>query len=77
MTIITNCMIISDGCASNKRKRQFNLSRFTTLDKQLLQANILYLRHQGAILVIPHMSLPISTTTASKLLTLHDIKHMD
>ena len=29
---------------------------------------ILYLRHQGAIFMTPHMSLPISTTTACELL---------
>ena len=29
---------------------------------------ILYLRHEGAILVTLHMSLPMSTTTAGELL---------
>ena len=67
-----------------KRKRQLNLGQSTGQDKWLLEAifltcmHILYLKREGAILVTPHMSLPISTTTAGELLrslTLHnDIK---
>ena len=54
-------------------RRRLDLGQSTGRDKQLLQAifvtciHILYLRHEGAIVVTPHMSLPISTINAAEL----------
>ena len=55
-----------------KRRRRLNLGRSIAQDKLLLQAILvcvyLVLRHEGAVLMAPYMSLPTSTTTAGELL---------
>ena len=60
-------MITSNGDALGKGRKQLNLDWSTGRDEYLLQV-IFHLYISDAILMIPSMSISISTTTATELL---------